>query len=197
VDVDMKKVERNEVMPIGDYEQIRPRFRARVIEEKRARRVALGEHMSAIFENHDSVLLQIQEMLRTERITRESSVLHEIETYNDLIPGPNELSATLFLEIPEKELRERLLVELCGLESCFRLEIDGVACPGRNETRGVMPDRTTAVHYVKFPVPEASAKAMASKKAGEVALVVEHPKYQARTVFSAATLHSLSEDFES
>ena len=50
----MRPIERSEILPIGDYEAIRPHFRARVIAEKQPRRVALGEHMSALFENRDA-----------------------------------------------------------------------------------------------------------------------------------------------
>src|SRR5277367_2857405 len=99
----MQLIQRNEILPLGDYEAIRPRFRARVIDEKKARRVKLGDHLSAIFENRDSVLLQIQEMLRTERITAEPAIHHEIETYNDLVPARGQVSLTLFVEIPDKE----------------------------------------------------------------------------------------------
>ena len=98
------------------------------------------------------MLFQIQEMLRTERITREAAIQHEIETYNELIPAPGELSATLFVEIADRDTRERRLVELAGLEESFALEVGGKIYPARNETRGVLPDRTTAVHYVKFPL---------------------------------------------
>ena len=65
----MQPILRNEILPLGEYEMIRDRFRARVIEEKRPRRIQLGEHLSVVLENRDSVMLQIQEMLRTERIT--------------------------------------------------------------------------------------------------------------------------------
>ena len=67
----MKPVDRREILPLGEYEAIRERFRARVIEEKRARRVAFGDMATCVFENHDTVLLQVQEMLRTERITKD------------------------------------------------------------------------------------------------------------------------------
>jgi len=83
----MKPVDRSEVLGLGEYEQIRERFRRRVIEDKRARRVPLGGHMTVLFENHDTVLFQIQEMLRTERISAAQAVRHEIETYNQLVPG--------------------------------------------------------------------------------------------------------------
>src|SRR5215218_8057940 len=112
----MRPIDRNEILPIGDYEQVRDRFRSRVIAEKRPRRVKLGDHISAVFENRDSVLLQIQEMLRTERISSEPAIKHEIETYNELIPGDNELSLTVFVEVPDRELRDRMLIELAGLE---------------------------------------------------------------------------------
>jgi hypothetical protein len=187
-----KKVERGEILPIADYETIRERFRARVIAEKKARRIALGEHMSAVFENHDTVLLQIQEMLRTERITRESSVQHEIDTYNELVPGPDELSATLFVEIPDAELREKMLVEMAGLESTFFLEVDGVKYPARSETRGVLPDRTTAVHYVKFPLGPVGAAAF--KRGAKALLGADHPKYRATTELAPESKSSLAED---
>jgi hypothetical protein len=60
-----------------------------------------------VFENRDSVLFQIQEMLRTERITQEKAILHELETYNALVPEDRELSATLFVEYQERDKRRR------------------------------------------------------------------------------------------
>src|SRR5262249_23624595 len=96
----MKRVERGEVLGLAEYEQIRDAFRARVIGEKRTRRVQVCPEVSAVFENHDTVLFQIQEMLRAERITKEAGISHEIDTYNELIPAQNELSATMFVEIP-------------------------------------------------------------------------------------------------
>ncbi len=189
----MQKVERGEILGIAEYEQIRERFRSRVIAEKKTRRVALGPVISAVFENHDTVLLQIQEMLRTERITREGAILHEIETYNELLPGPLSLSATLFVEIPDAVEREKMLVDLDGLEPCFFVEVDGRRFAGNNETRGVMPGRTTAVHYVKFPVDEAAAAALKGGKA-RLTLGADHPRYRHAVELSSATVKSLSED---
>src|SRR5215469_6484695 len=112
----MKPIERGEVLGLADYETIRPHFRARVIEEKKRRRLSVGPRATALFENRDTVLLQIQEMLRTERITREAAILHEIETYNDFIPNDDELSCTLMIEIDDKDERERFLESARGLE---------------------------------------------------------------------------------
>src|SRR5262249_50260882 len=143
----MRLVARNEILGLGEYEQIRPRFRARVIEQKRARRVALGDHLAVTFKNHDSVLLQIQEMLRTQRITAEPAIQHEIDTYNELVPSARQLSITLFVEIPDRETRERMLVELAGLERTVALVVDGQQHPFVGARIGAVADRTTAVHY--------------------------------------------------
>jgi hypothetical protein len=188
----MHPVTRGEILPIAEYEIIRPRFRQRIIEEKKIRRVALGEHLSAVFENRDTVLYQIQEMLRTERITSEPAIEHEISTYNDLIPGAGQLSLTLFVEIPDRELRERTLVELAGLEDTVALEVDSERFAATGDFAGVLPGRTTAVHYFKFTL---SAKAQEAIRRGQAAaLVVSHPRHPARAELPPATLASLAAD---
>lgn len=189
----MRRVERGELLPLAEYELIRDRFRARVIEHKRARRVALGPHMSAVFEDRDTVLHQVQEMLRTERITREDAVQHELDTYNELVPGDGELSLTLFVEIPDAPLRERTLVELAGLEATFYVEVDGRRHAARSETRGVLPGRTTAVHYAKVPL-DGDAVAKLRARAGAWSLGSSHARYPHAAALSPAVLASLSHD---
>lgn len=189
----MKRVERAELLDNEAYESARQGMRERVIELKRARRVALGSNMSLLFENRDTVLFQIQEMLRTEQITREDAILHELETYNELIPAPAELSATLFVEYEDVRERERMLVALAGLEDKFTLDVDGHQVPARNETRGTRQDRTTAVHYMKFPLGQELAALVKSLKA-PVTLGVSHPHYQARAPLSLDALKSIARD---
>lgn len=189
----MRPIDRNEILAIGEYELIRDRFRSRVIEEKRPRRVRIGEHITVIFENRDSVLLQIQEMLRTERITSESGILHEIETYNELIPGEGQLSVTLFVEIPDRALRDQMLVDLAGLEDAVSIEVDGVKARATGKREGAIEGRTTAVHYLKVNLP-AEAQAAIKGKQGKVALVVDHPRYTERAELEKATLAKVAED---
>lgn len=191
----MRLVQRSEILPLGDYEAVRPRFRARVMAEKARRRARLGEHLSVLFENHDSVLLQVQEMLRTERITSEAGVAHELETYNELVPGPDELSLTLFVEIPDAALRERMLRELSLLEEHVWLEVDGArfAFVGEREGREARAQRTTAVHYLKAKLSPEAARALCGGVA-EASLVVDHPAYPARAELSRDTLAALAED---
>lgn len=190
----MKPIHRNEVLGLGEYEQIRDRFRGRLIEAKRARRVRVNDEMSMVFENRDTVLLQIQEMLRTERITAEKAIAHEIETYNDLVPGDSELSACLFIEIPDRERREEMLVRWCAIEEHVALVVDGEVCRATFEEGRRDAGRAAAVQYLKFPL---TAKAKASLLAKRPAVVrFEHPNLQATVELSLATVSSLAEDLE-
>jgi hypothetical protein len=189
----MRPIERSEVLDLGAYEHVRERFRARVIDEKKRRRVALGSNMTALFENRDTALFQIQEMLRTERITAEPGIFHEIETYNDLVPADGELSVTFFIEYPEKEERDRMLVELCGVEECFWLEAGGERAAFVSAKRGEDESRTTTVHYAKVPLGERALEALRAGR-GPVSIGVAHPKYTAQTELSPQTIAALRDD---
>ena len=191
----MQPIQRGEVLGLADYEFIRTRFRARVVDEKRHRRVALGPHLSAVFENRDTVLLQIQEMLRTERITSADGVAHEIATYNELVPGDGELSVTLFVEIPDRDERERALRDLAGLEERLHVEVAGERLPLRGPVRNdLAAERTTAVHYLKAKLPAGLAKALSATPPCPLALVVDHPRYQARGECSQALAAALGRE---
>lgn len=190
----MNPILRNEILPIGDYEQIRPHFRARVVEEKKQRRVPVGDFMSAVFENRDSVMLQIQEMVRTERITAEAAIQHEIDTYNEMLPAAGQLSVTMFVEIPEKDVRDRVLVDLAGLEDHVALDVGGkLFALEQKRPPGYRPDRTTAVHYFKVTLSDEARAALVAGQA-ETAIVVNHPRYAVRSVLPSATKKKLAED---
>ena len=193
----MKKVVRGDLLELAEYEQIRPHFRARVIEEKKRRRFQPTSELSVLFENTDTVLFQIQEMLRTERITAESGIAHEIETYNELVPADDELSLTMFVEIPDRETRDRRLIELAGLENAVALECASQVFPARSETRGVLQGSTTAVHYMKIPLGEAGVAAVAravNDPAIPLYFLVRHPALAVRAPLPAYLVQSLGRD---
>jgi len=150
----------SEIKSLGDYELARESFRKRVFSVKDARRVRVGEHLTFLFENHDTVLYQIQEMLRVERITEPAAIAHEIRTYNDLIAGPDELVATLLVEYEEPGERARMLHELVGLERHV-----GFAVAGHPQAAAVFDaaqiadEKISSVHYVRFPLGRERAAA--------------------------------------
>lgn len=192
----MRNVERNEILRIGDYEAVRPQFRARVIAEKKQRRVRIGERVSAVFETHDSVLLQIQEMLRTERITREQAIQHEIETYNELVPSQDELSLTAMIEVDDKAERDRFLVAAKGIEQAFYVEVDGERYRGKVNPARLLDDRASAVIYVKFTLPTAVADRLRKGNGSTpaVAVGVDHAAYAARETLPADVTASIAAD---
>lgn len=196
----MKPIARDEVLGLAEYEQIRERFRARVIAEKKARRVPIGPKVSLVFENRDTVLLQIQEMLRTERITREAAVQHEIDTYNELVPREGELSATLMVEIADKAERDAFLTAAAGLEKHVWLATGTRRVGSVSAAReGAVEGRTTAVHYLKFQLPPALVQALKGGANGEATLthlevVVDHPAYQAREILPVEAVLAMGQD---
>jgi hypothetical protein len=188
----MKPIQRSEILGLAEYEQIRDRFRARIIELKKARRIRINEEMSLLFENRDTMLLQIQEMLRTERITNEKGIAHEIETYNELVPGDGELSASLFIEIPDQQRREEMLVRLCAIEEHVSFAIDNESCRATFEEGRRDRGRAAAVQYLKFPLTAGAIEALRKKHA--CALLVDHPHLNTRVELSPATVASLADD---
>ena len=193
----MRPVARSEILSLAEYEAVRPHFRGRIIEEKKRRRMKVGDRASCVFESHDTVLLQIQEMLRTERISREAAVQHEIDTYNQLVPGPHELSATLMFEIEDKAERDAFLASAAGVHRHVFLEIAGARHAATWDPSRDDPNVASAVNYLKLPLPTDAAaafRAAAREGAPEIALVVEHPAYRARAPFPRDVLASLAED---
>src|SRR5436309_9402446 len=116
----MNKVTLDEIAGIERYEQVRPEFRRRIIEMKKHRRVSVGDRVTLVFENHDTMLFQIQEMLRAERITDMDRVRDELDVYNALIPDRGALSATLLIEITDAAEIRPALLRLIGIDEAVR-----------------------------------------------------------------------------
>ncbi|MFW5921300.1 MAG: DUF3501 family protein [Polyangiales bacterium] len=191
----MKKIERSEILALGDYETVRDRFRRRIIEMKKNRRIAVGDHMTFIFENRDTVLFQIQEMLRVERITSEKGIAHEVETYNSMVPGKGELFATLMIEYEDREERQRMLRELAGLRNHLSLRIGDAKITGDIELLpGEEEDRLPAVNYVRFEVGDVAGALRDESQ--HATLEVDHPAYRATTDLPMATRKALADDLD-
>src|SRR5688572_25594388 len=111
----MRKVQRSDVLDFKTYNDRRDAYRARILEEKQKRRVHLGEHLTFLFESTDTVLYQVQEMMRLEQTVREAEIQHEIDTYNQLLGEEGELGCTLLIEIDDAAERARKLAAWLGL----------------------------------------------------------------------------------
>jgi hypothetical protein len=189
----MKPIALDDIKGLPAYEKEREAFRRRIIQLKSIRRVAVGDKVSVVFENRDTVIFQIQEMLRAERITDLDKIREEIEVYNGLIPGPGELSATLFLEVEDQgRLREELL-KFLGIDEVVYLKIGESSVHARFEEGRSKEDKISGVQYIKFPLSEAERLALREGKA-RVELAIEHPNYRASAVLGDESRKSLAQD---
>jgi len=190
----MKKVDRNELLSFAAYEEIRPHFRGRLIEQKRRRRVAVGGHMTLVFENHDSVLLQVQEMLRTERISDERAIAHELATYNELVPEPGCVSATQFIEYEDKDERARMLQRFASLRTALSLRIGDDVFVARFATHfGEELDRLPAVNYLTFELGAHQAARLLDAGV-RVRIEVAHPDYAVSVELDRSLREELAHD---
>lgn len=191
----MKQLERADILNTEDYLKERDLRRAEVIALRKLRRIQVGDRLSFVFENRDTVRYQIQEMMRVERITDDRKIQHEIDTYNELIPVSSSLSATMFIEITETEKIKPVLDTMQGLDQPNRVffQINGDKVFAEFEPGHSKEDRISAVHYVKFRF---SPDQIARFKDSQVRLVVQHPADQAETVLSDAQKLELAKDFE-
>ena len=195
------KIQLKDVLNFFEYEKVRAEMRGRVIDLKRVRRVPVGEHLSFVFENRDTVLFQIQEMCRVERITDDARVQDELDVYNALLPGPGELSATLFIEITDKDQIQAVLDRFIGIDAggvdvgpTVWIQVGReFAVPGEFEAGHSDEEKgkLSAVHFVRFAFPPEAVRAFASSP---VHLVVDHPAVRARVELPAETKAELLRD---
>jgi hypothetical protein len=149
----MKKVSREEVRKPAEYAASREDFRRSVLEQKDRRRVHVGSFLTFLFENHDTVLYQIQEMLRAENTTSEPEIQHEMDTYNELLGERGELGCTLLIEIDDPVKRAELLARWKDLPNTLYLETQSrKRVPAQFDPRQVGEGRISSVHYLKFLV---------------------------------------------
>lgn len=147
----MTPVRRDQIVDYATYEDEREAFRTRVIEVKRRRRIHIGDHLTLLFENPVTVRYQIQEMLRAERIVREAEIVHEIETYNELLGGDGELGCTLLIEIENPAERDEKLRAWRDLPAHVYLATEaGTRVAARFDERQRDADRLSAVQYLRF-----------------------------------------------
>ncbi len=188
----MKKIVLDEILGFAAYEKVREEFRREIIDKKKLRRVSVGDNISLVFENRDTVIFQIQEMLRAERIADLDKIREEIAVYNELIPNPGELSATLFIEIEDQSHLRDDLLKFLGIDEAVRFKIGVHQVAAQFEEGRAKEDKISAVQYVRFAFDAAARQAFIAGTPAELA--VDHANYRFSQPLSAAVQHSLAQD---
>ncbi|MEN9809477.1 MAG: hypothetical protein RLZZ488_1044 [Pseudomonadota bacterium] len=151
----MRKVSRNEIVSVAEYEKLRTDFRAKILQIKECRRIHVGEHLTFLFENKETVRYQIQEMIRAEGMKEENQIAHEIETYNELLGEQGELGCTLLIEIDDPQRRSELLSRWLNLpEHLYVKTADGAMVRPVIDERQIGESRISSVHYLRFKLAD-------------------------------------------
>jgi hypothetical protein len=191
----MSKITRESLLTLEAYARERAQFRARVMEHKKVRSMALGEHVTLHFEDELTMRYQVQEMLRAERIFEEEGIQEELDVYNPLVPDGRNLKATMMLEFPDPEERKRWLADLLDVEDRVWIEAEGCertwAIADEDLDRET-DDKTSSVHFLRFELDEKTADAL--KRGAALRAGVDHPMYQAAINVPQAVRDALVKD---
>jgi hypothetical protein len=188
----MKKIALDDILGFNAYENVRQELRQKIIALKKIRRIPVGEKISLVFENRDTVIFQIQEMLRAERITDLDKIREEITVYNELIPAAGELSATLFIEIEDQSHLRQDLLKFLGIDEAVFLKVGAHKIRACFEEGRSKEDKISAVQYVRFALDAEERKAFLEGQ--PVELSVDHANYQASTVLTHESHNALAAD---
>jgi hypothetical protein len=172
-------IERSSLLSLEAYARERPSFRAKVLEHKKHRTVALGEHVTLLFEDELTIRYQVQEMLRIERIFEEEGIRHELDAYNPLVPDGSNWKATMLIEYPDADERRKMLAQLKGVERRVWVQIGGgerVYAIADEDLERENEEKTSSVHFLRFELGAAAARL---RQGATLAIGVDHSAYRA------------------
>lgn len=190
----VRPIKRHDIKGPALYAPIRDDFRNRIIALKQPRRILIGDRVSLVFENRQTLTFQIEEMCRAEGLTRDDQIEAEIAVYNELMPTETSLSATLFIELPPEADPYKALGQLVGLDEHVVLHIGPHAARAAFEPGRSSDDRISAVQYTRFPL-SAEARAALLTPGTPIAIEIDHPSYRHRVQCSEQLRASLAADY--
>ncbi|MEQ8800652.1 DUF3501 family protein [Haliea sp.] len=174
----MTQLSRADLWSLEEYAEQRPDFRARVMEHKKTRQLALGEHARLYFEDALTIKYQIQEMLRIEKVFEAAGIAEELDAYNPLIPDGHNWKATFMIEYGDPEERARQLAKMIGIEDKVWLQVgncEKVYPIADEDLERSNATKTSSVHFMRF---ELTPDMITAAKNGEpIHAGIDHPAY--------------------
>jgi len=191
-----KIVEKKDLLSADIYKKNRKQIRNELLEYKKNRRVSLGPYATFYFENFDTMLGQIQEMLYIEK-GGDEQLKDELEAYNPLIPKGRELVSTLMFEIDDPTLRADFLNKVGGIEEKVYLQVNKDKIKAKAETdvdRTSAEGKASSVQFIHFNFSEEQIIKIKNSST-KIILGIEHSLYNHTTIIPEDTKKSLIEDF--
>lgn len=192
----MPEITKADLLPPERYAEERAERKKQMREIKRHRRMEVGPFAAFYFENHQTMLHQVHEMLFIEG-GGEAQIAGELEAYNPLIPKGAELVATMMLEIGDAERRAVVLAGLGGIEKTARIVVDGAVIAGLPEDdidRTNAAGKASAVQFIHFPFTGPQIEKFRQPGA-EISVGFTHPGYGHMAIMPEQVRAALAEDF--
>ncbi len=191
----MRRISPDQILSYPQWEAVRSVLRPLFIVEKERRRLHVGEHVTLLFENTQSVWYQIEEMMRVERITDADAIAHEIDTYNTLVPGGGELSATMLIEYEDEEERDAALRALAGFERHVWMRVGDRRIQAEFDVAQVGEDAVSSVQFVRFAVGGRTGERFEElANGGGVSIEIDHPAMTVSVPIAGDLARALADD---
>ncbi|MGP6220513.1 DUF3501 family protein [Caldiplasma sukawensis] len=187
----MRKITQGEVLSPEEYDKIKNEERNKIIKLKKMRRVS-SKTFSYLFENRETVLNQMNEMIYIENIHDPDEIEHIVSTYNDLIPSENEFSVSMFIEISDQNLLVREMPVLVGIENSVYLIFDGTEIKADPEEGRSTDTLESTLQYLRFKIPKEEKDKFLNAKTAFI--TTRHSKYRESAEISEELLNVLKKE---
>ena len=175
----MNPITLQDLMTLEGYDKARHSFRQAVMARKKSRLAPIGPDVVLSFEDRTTILYQIQEMLRVERIFIRAGIQEELDAYNPLIPDGSNWKATMMIQIPDVATRREALTRLVGIENFCWVQVEGherVFAIADEDMERSTEEKTSAVHFLRFELPSAARDGV--QGGGRITMGIDHPFYR-------------------
>ena len=192
----VNQIEPTDIYEREEYKSLRAQKRKQIVSRKKKRRIDVGPYVTLYFENKDTIIHQINEMVFIENGGNEQ-IIEEIEAYKSLVPNDKELIATVMVEIDSPLKRSEALSNMGGFEETFSFKIGDKLIEGKAE---LDVDRTTAdgkassVQFVHFNFSDEEIE-MFRKQDSKIELSINHDTYSHSTTLQNDIKIELGNDF--
>lgn len=193
----MPALSRDDLWSLEEYAEKRAAFRAHIIEHKKRRQVAIGDHLTLYFEDRETVQYQVQEMLRIEKVFEPEGIEDELSAYNPLIPNGGNWKATCMLEYADVDERRVALAALRGIEDQVWVQVEGfdkVFAIADEDLERSDEEKTSAVHFMRFELDNPMREAL--KGGAGASMGTDHPNCALEVGVERSTLDSLVKDLD-
>lgn len=176
----MTKLTRKDLYSLEEYSEMRNDYRRKIMAHKENRRLELGDNILLSFEDRLIMQYQVQEMLKAEKIFEAEGIEEELAAYNPLIPDGTNWKATMLIQYPDVEQRQKQLTRLIGIEQQIWMQVEGfdkVYAIADEDLERDNAGKTSAVHFLRYELDNNMINAV--KAGAAISAGAEHENYQA------------------